>query len=118
MKRNPYQITVKKIYPLIFWQDCDICKMQFRREYAFKVRERTVDKKAFQVDRSFYFCNSCTANEAQALIALETMKSHIGRKREAFENAITSADVRAAIKLEPQTTFSITGKPFNPHADE
>ena len=99
MKRNAYQITVKKIYPLLFWQDCDICKMQFRREYGFKVRERTVDKKASQVDRSFYFCNSCAANEAQALKALEILKEKFEARRKAFESAITSEQVEATKKL-------------------
>lgn len=99
MKRNPYQVTVKKIYPLLFWQDCDICKMQFRREYGFKVREHTVDKRAFQIDHSFYFCNSCAANEAQALVALGSMKEKYKVRREAFESAITSEQVEAAKKL-------------------
>ena len=67
MKRNPYQMTTNKIYPLIFWQDCDNCKMQFRREYMYRIRQRTIGACSFPVDRTFIFCKGCAPNQEQLL---------------------------------------------------
>lgn len=67
MKRNPYQVTVKEIYPLIFWRDCDNCKMQFRREQGFSVKVQTPPDQAFPVNEKKSYCSTCTPDKESAL---------------------------------------------------
>jgi len=66
MKRNPNQITVKKIYPLIFWQDCAICKMQFRREFGFQTSSTVKGHLArpFEIQREY--CGECAPDKTAA----------------------------------------------------
>ncbi len=65
MKRKFDNLKVSAIKPLIFWQQCDGCEFEFRREYGWKVFGQLEAYSNYIVR---YYCIDCcsTAEEARA----------------------------------------------------
>lgn len=65
MKRKSNISGVFSIKPLIFWQQCDGCEFEFRREYGWKVLAGPIVGGSYTIR---YYCIDCcsTAEEARA----------------------------------------------------
>ncbi len=66
---------IKRIYPRVFWHDCDFCKNEFKKEMGFKI----LDKKAcfaFGEDpiRTFYCCSKCANTEQDVMNLISKRK--------------------------------------------
>ena len=45
MRRDPKKpYTIKGIYPLLFWHKCDICGVEFKREFGWKIKYSTTSR--------------------------------------------------------------------------
>jgi hypothetical protein len=44
MRRNLKPYIIKEFYPLLFWQKCDLCNEEFKKENAWKIYFRMLSK--------------------------------------------------------------------------
>ena len=44
MRRNLKLYTIKEFFPRFFWQRCDICEGEFKKEYAWKICFPTITR--------------------------------------------------------------------------
>ena len=67
MKRkhlDPGVYKIRKIFNLFFWDQCEICKHDFRREFGWEVTHRWSDQ-------TIYVCGSCVKDRADVLNVIE-----------------------------------------------
>lgn len=78
MKRQKHIPLIKsatRVFPLLFWCDCKICEMEFRREWGWRVTLN--DHFGDSSICFFYFCEKCapTKDEAEAAFTEKFPKS-------------------------------------------
>ncbi len=59
-KRNNITYIIVKFYPNFFWQKCDLCGVEFKKEYGWKIKFPTLSRT---------ICNDCAPeiNNAEEL---------------------------------------------------
>lgn len=66
MKRKHKHEFVRKIWPIFFWQQCCICKDEFRREYGWVTYYHPVSSSIYNNYRYIYMCQSCASTKDNA----------------------------------------------------
>jgi hypothetical protein len=67
MKRLPHyknpEYGIKKYYPLFHYEQCDKCKMEYKREWMWKIRNPGLLNGWWD-----YFCKECMPSRVDALL--------------------------------------------------
>ena len=63
-RKKPDELNIKKFWPLLLWYECEKCKMQFRREWAWKKYFDSINRRRYGTWK--YVCSECCSTIEEA----------------------------------------------------
>ena len=79
-RKDPLDSTINQVYktyPLFFWKKCELCKLQFRREWGWKFWEI-----AHQWGNVYiYFCKSCCPTKEKTATIIDNRRNESEQKK-------------------------------------